>query len=519
MPPNILLIILDTVRRDHLSAYGYRAPASQRATSPILDDFAADATLFENGVSAAQWTIPSHASLFTGHYPSGHHLTQAYGRLPADLPTLAELLRGAGYHTAAFCNNPLLGVLDHGLQRGFDQFFNYAGAAPYRPRDLQRHPLHKAAASRFRRFAYGVQNRFAQNADLFRLSLHPLLVNIWTRALNFKGNTAQSLADAAQYWQTHAQRANAAARPTTAPLFTFINLMGAHLPYRPPRRLLEQYAPDVSRSRASLDFIAQFNADAGGWAAPRHDTPFADWQLRALDGFYDAEINRQDTLLADLLATLRNSGTLDNTLVLVSADHGEGHGDHHFFGHGFVVHHELVHVPLIVRHPDGWPRSARISGHVSTRRLFHTALEAAGVGVPNAAPLSLSHSLAPANDPEGGTTMSEAFPPTTFLNVLQRRTPALIGTLGLNYARRAITTPQHKLLTIDDQIEALYDLRTDAQEQHNIAPTHNAIARDLQRRLNTLVVQASANHAPDDQADGAVSATVEEHLRALGYME
>lgn len=101
--PNILLIVLDTVRRDRLSAYG-----NPRETSPELDAFAACATLFERAIAPAQWTTPSHASMFTGLYPSGHRVTQGNFKLAESIPTLAEILGCAGYHTVAFCNNSML---------------------------------------------------------------------------------------------------------------------------------------------------------------------------------------------------------------------------------------------------------------------------------------------------------------------------------------------------------------------------------------------------------------------------
>jgi arylsulfatase A-like enzyme len=130
--PDILLIILDTLRRDRLSIYGH-----QRPTSPGFDEFASQSTLFERAVAPSQWTIPAHSSLFTGLYPTAHGVIEAYGQLSPAHPTLAEILQVGGYHTIAFCNNPLVGALDNGLQRGFDQFYNYASAVPNRPNDAQ----------------------------------------------------------------------------------------------------------------------------------------------------------------------------------------------------------------------------------------------------------------------------------------------------------------------------------------------------------------------------------------------
>ncbi len=113
--PDIVLLVLDTQRVDRLSCYG-----NQPEISPRIDELAANSTLFRHAVSTAQWTVPSHASMFTGLYPSGHTMFHASSVLPSSLTTLAERLSNKHYITAAYCNNPLLGVVNNGLRRGFN---------------------------------------------------------------------------------------------------------------------------------------------------------------------------------------------------------------------------------------------------------------------------------------------------------------------------------------------------------------------------------------------------------------
>ena len=129
--PDIVLLVLDTQRRDRLSCY-----EQQIDTSPYLDELADDSTLFRQAISAAQWTVPSHASMFTGLYPSDHTMYHASSVLPASLTTLAERLRDGDYFTAAYCNNPLLGVVNNGLRRGFYSFLNYGGLMTSRPNQI-----------------------------------------------------------------------------------------------------------------------------------------------------------------------------------------------------------------------------------------------------------------------------------------------------------------------------------------------------------------------------------------------
>jgi arylsulfatase A-like enzyme len=195
--PDILFLVLDTQRADRLSCYGYDKP-----TSPNLDAIAANSTRFTQAVAAAQWTVPSHASMFTGLYPSEHTMVQSYSVLPKGLPTLAERLEASGYYTAGFCNNPLVGVIDNGLRRGFTSFLNYSGLLTSKPNQAGSRP---DLVSRYRQWFKGkvatflnrIQDAFARSDALLALSFTPLMVPLWQTALSFKGNTQKSLADTA----------------------------------------------------------------------------------------------------------------------------------------------------------------------------------------------------------------------------------------------------------------------------------------------------------------------------------
>ena len=512
--PNILLIVLDTQRRDRLSLYG-----AARQTSPQLDDFAQHSTIFDRAIAPAQWTIPAHASLFTGVYPSSHQLTQAYQQLSGSYATLAEILQLGGYHTVAFCNNPLLGVLDHGLQRGFDAFYNYAGTTPNRPVDLARTGLRRGFDSWFRRFARRMSNRFAHSDTLFRLSLNPLIVPAWSRLVNFKGSTARSTGDLRDYWQRH--QAGGAERP----IFAFMNLMGTHTPYHPPREWLDRFAPELSEARQAYRFMARHNADAVSWISPL-DEPLPDWQQHALETFYDAEIAAQDAYLGSLLHGLRESGALDNTLVMVLADHGEGHGDHQFFGHSFVVYQELVHVPMIIHHPERFPAGKRITRNVSTRRVFHTALDFAGLKVPaderdpnaQVEQLSLARAINGQPDREAGIAFSEAFPPDNLLKILRDRQPAQVARLQLDQVRRGVYHGDHKLAMVGDSVEGLYRPDSDPLELRDIAAEDVQTTATLRETVAHFVQHASGGQAAINQGRSA-SPEVLDALRALGYID
>lgn len=512
--PNILFIILDTQRRDRLSLYGHHVD-----TSPNLDEFAQGATIFERAISPAQWTIPAHASMFTGLYPSTHQLTQAFHKMNGEHPTLAEILQVEDYHTVAFCNNPLLGVLEHGLQRGFDSFYNYAGASPNRPIDTTRSELRRAMATQFRRLAQKVTNQFATSDTLFQMAVNPLVVPFWTRMVNFKGNSERSIDDLIDYWQEHQTG------DSEKPLFAFLNLMETHTPYYPPSNHLDHVAPNLRGDKRASKFIAHFNADAGDWLSP-DDPPLAQWKREALDGYYDAEIAHQDVFLGRLFRYLKKSGALDNTMVIVAADHGEGHGDHGYKGHSFVVFQELVHVPLIIHYPEHFPAAKRVTTNVSTRRLFHTILDIADIKPPlaeddpnaNVAGLSLISSLNGRPDTERGVAYAEAYPPQNLLHIMKSRRPELVEKLYLNQVRRGVYEGDHKLALVGEHVESLFDVANDPAEAYDVASEHPLVVDNLTQKMQHFVTEIQKQRVGTLNHE-SMSDEVIDNLRALGYFE
>ena len=122
-------------------------------------------------------------------------------------------------------------------------FYNYASAVPNRPKDAQSSDLRRRFRRWFRPYARRMGNQFAQNDELFRVSLHPLLTPIWSKYINFKGNTAHSIDDLIEYWDAYHQGG------ADQPMFTFVNLMGAHLPYHPPQDVMDRIAPELRGDR------------------------------------------------------------------------------------------------------------------------------------------------------------------------------------------------------------------------------------------------------------------------------
>ncbi|MFC3958831.1 sulfatase [Halovivax cerinus] len=336
---NVLLVVLDTVRKDRMEPYGY-----DRATTPALSRFAEEATVFESAIAPAPWTLPVHASLFTGLYPSQHGADQERPYL-ADATTLASTLSAAGYDTGCFTSNAWISPYT-GLTDGFDaqrSFFEVL------PSDVLSGPLARTW-------------RTISETDPLR-GLASRLVRVGAKAHErlASGEGADTKTPSV------IDRTKAFVEARDAGWFAFVNLMDAHLPYYPPDAYRERFAPGVDP-----DAVCQ---NSKAYNAGVRDVDDAEW--RAIRDLYDAEIAHMDAELGRLFRWLRETDRWDETTVIVAADHGELHGEHGLYGHEFALYDELVNVPLLVTHPA--LETGRRADLVELLDLYHTVLDALSV--------------------------------------------------------------------------------------------------------------------------------------------
>ncbi len=519
--PNVIVLVLDTHRVERMSVYGY-----EKDTTPALGEFAEGATVFDWAISTAPWTVPSHASMFTGLYPTVHQTTQSFTALPDNIPTLAQILAQNGYETVGFCNNPLVGVLDNGLKRGFNQFYNYSGTIPDAPdfgdATAWQRTRHKLTTT-LQKATTPIERKFGQSPLLLKLATMPIFVPIWSRTFNFKGDTQRSLRDISTYLRYHFST------QADTPLFMFVNMMETHLPYFPPKNIVDRWVPYYRKDREARSFIQRFNTESYRWMAPMLE-PFSEKQQQVLSDVYDAEVAYQDRQLRKVFRALKRADQLENTMVIVVSDHGESHGEHDFMGHAFVVYNELVRVPLFIHYPAMFEAGARVDHNVSARRIFHTVLDA--VGIPyekyghTARDLSLARSAeGPDKEPEDEVIVSEGFPPQNFISVMEMTNPEAVETFRLQKMRRAIYGNGHKLMTVAGQPDEFFAVRDDPFERNNLLDNPLGLENDIirmQRKMEDFVILHEAHRdgtAPAGTIDYSDNPELLERLRGLGYIE
>ncbi len=443
--PNVLLIVLDTQRADHLSAYGYERP-----TSPNLEALAVEGVLFERAHANSSWTLPSHATLFTEKRLVEHRageIRRPY--LDGRFPTLAEVLRLRGYATAGFVGNIFWCGRQTGLQRGFLHYEDFYGS----PGDAF------ARTALGRRIAYEGLPRFG-------------LIDVPGRKY------AAEINDDFLGWVD---------RNRDRPFFAFVNYFDVHGPYLPPPPFAGRFTDAADAGRRSVKEI-QLGALTGDITVPGLG------ELEQLVGTYDESIAYLDAQLGRLFEQLERRGVLDETLVIVTSDHGESFGEHELMYHGHSLYHEQTHVPLVLRYPGVVPSNTRISTPVGLERIPATVMEVVGSKEhPFTAP-SLSENWH-GGDGDGGLVVTE---------VARRSTVPYSWPSSRGWSRSVITD-RWQLIVRESGDTELYDVVSDRSERHNLAETEEGrvVVVDLRGRLDRVLPDLEDRAARSEPATGS----------------
>jgi len=472
--PNILLVVWDAVRSDRLSLYGH-----DRQTTPFLDAFAGQARVFDNCLSVASNTVPAHASIFTGLLPVEHGVTNEAPFLADDFETLAELLKAAGYRTCLFSENPHICTANHFTQ-GFD-VAEHPWSAPY-----------AAQAVRITQSKLDPSDVSSElSADFARRGK----VSVWS--IKAAGLLAQQ---AVVNWL--------AQQPPDQPWFVFINYMEAHRPLIPPRHYrLRLLTPDEVEASYRVDrrWLPMWSYVFG-----LHE--YTPEEIRLTQATYDAALLELDELFHNLLEGLRAAGRLENTAVVLVADHGEHLGEHHRLDHQYSVYEPLLRVPLVVHYPRHFV-PGRETRPVMNLDLFPTLLELAGINPP-----ARSGALSLLQPRDQRPRLAEY--PAVMLEAITRVQQAYPDHDLTPWKRtlRAWYAPPCKFIEASDGRHELYNLSDDPAELHNLIDLQPDIAQRLATELRTFI--ASLRKAtPMPPPAGPVEDDQRRRLRMLGYLE
>ncbi len=475
--PDIVFVVLDTVRAKSVSSLGH-----DRDTTPNLDAFAAEGVLFEQAIAPGTWSLPAHASLFTGHFPSSHGTSLEHRYLGEELPTLAETLRDAGYQTLAFTANTHISE-SFGLIRGFD-WTDQAWIT--------------GAGGRGFTFIY----RFVDALGF---------------AAEDKGGG--QVASNVEKWMARRES-------NDTPAFVFVNFLEAHFPFHQlPDEFLHAYTKEEESTLRDASQIA-FGAMFG---RALDDEELAYIHQPILD-MYDSGVKYSDHLFGRVIEAYRQSGRLDDTIFVVLGDHGEMTGEHGGHGHSTGMYEENLHVPLAFRYPAKIAAGQRVATPVSTVGVFASLLDLASQPAPAGVQVT---SLVPALEGRvaGQPVLSEHFEEVMLLRRYgDEVVDAMDPMLSPRGRHRVLRSGPHKLVERAFRMgeepweyqTLYYDLSSDPDEMSPQGGDHPEAVR-LAAELDVIEGALGLPLLDGEMGTGGevpeLSAEAEEQLRALGYIE
>jgi len=487
--PNVILIVMDAVRADHLSCYGYH-----RKTSPNIDKLAKQGVLFENAFSAAEWSYPSHASIFTGKYPSYHKTLGKDVVLHKENMTIAEILKSKGYQTIGITGNILLSPTN-GFNQGFQKLIVLD--APYRSFKF----FTQSPKDFIRTLIYGPDWYTYRNVEMIEKILN-----------KYSGKE---------------------------PFFLFTNLYNCHAPYDPPRPFKKRFCSSLHEPTlyimeylskkiightgeklpgCGLDVrkLNRIASDDGQYSFMAKELNVSEEEWEIVKSWYDGGISYLDHRVGEFIDFLRDKGIFDNTLLIITSDHGENFGEHGLASHQFCLYDSLLHVPLIMINPNVIPEGERVSNLVSTIDIFPTILDI--LNIEEYRNDVQGESLSPFKDQkfhdfvcaECGESVTNI--PTDWVE-FQRLRPKL---KPYDKGSKCLRTDSYKYILSQNGKEELYDIQKDSLEEVNIANKHPEKVGYFRKLLeNTVDISF---FGPKDFPKGEKGKEITNRLRALGYI-
>lgn len=474
---------MDTARAKDVRVGGEETPM------PSLSGLADKGTSFTSTMANAPWTLPSHGTLFSGQLPSEHgahalHKSFEYG------PTLASCLTEAGYHTTAVSNNTWISG-EFGFARGFEEFLSTW--------QLFQDETDFGAVARTQT---GLVDRLRGVLE------------------NFRGNPLKNAANLTygQFFRKRhddgARRANRLIenrlddwRDRPEPLFLFINYLEPHLEYRPPEEFARVWLPEgITLSEAN-----EINQDAWAYITGQQQMSKRDFEV--LQCLYRAELAYLDQRIADLHSAFADAGLAEDTVFIVTSDHGENIGDHGLMDHQYSLYETLLNVPLVISGP-GFEGGKTITTPVQLADLFPTVLEVANASYSDSS--LAGRSLTTAKDlPDKRALFAEYIGPQPEIETLCEKYTCEDDINEYDRRLRAVRVGSEKYIRGSDGSEWLFDLEEDPAEQTNLSDHRSA-----RRHALTEQLEAHVESLPSiTTGSGDIEANTKARLEDLGYLQ
>ncbi|MFA4925746.1 MAG: sulfatase-like hydrolase/transferase [Candidatus Aminicenantales bacterium] len=476
---NVILVIWDAVRADHLSCYGYPLQ-----TSPFLDSLASRGILFEQAIAASSHTVESVPSFLSSTLPTSHQMNDITSFLPSNLIIIPQVFKALGYNTAAFSFNPYFSPA-YGYNKGLDRFFAPDEFSIKAYKTIFGHILDRS--TRLPVVSQGLKPIYLLSQKLVTFSFGET---------ELTSTDPETMTSRMTNWiKNHAQK----------PFFMLAHLEGGHAPYLAPTAFVKKFWPEENLPERE-SWPTTFPQSLGLFLPFREGPEIAEADRQKMTALYDAKILYHDYWLGQLLEFLKAENRLKDTLLLITADHGEEFYDHRGWGHGHSLYQELIHVPLIMS-GEGWlPAGLKIKTPVSLLDLFPTLFYLLGLNNVISLPYplegeDLSRDLGEGREPEKKEPICSEL------------------TQGSQQAWSFINYPWKIIHSVfgSEEVTALYNLADDPQEKNDLSTTYPEETKKLLVSLQKLINLAEQKVFRSQRR--WLSPAEKEKLRSLGYLD
>lgn len=451
--PNILLIVMDATRADHLSCYGYH-----RKTTPYIDNLAKEGVIYENAYSTAAWSLPSVASMFTSSFPSqhGYHAEIMIVKPEEDIFhvrkelrvkgfdfTLASILNSQGYKTVGFSCCPWVSHSTN-LSQGFEEFYQM----------------------------------WRDDVENVNRKVKSWLLN------NYK-----------------------------TPFFMYIHYFEPHLLYTPKLPYRNLFIENAEQTLQVEDKM--FKVENFAYKYIAREIKLSKEEIKALIPLYDAEIRELDEGINEVIGYLREADILENTLIIITADHGENLGEHQLMDHLLCLYDSLLHVPLIIRYPKLFSPGLREQNLVQTIDIFPTIVEVLRINFNKASKLQ-GQSLVPSRGKQRirQFVFAEHESPVEFLKWLNKKR-SYFDISKYDRQLKSIRSKDFKYIWSSDGRDELYHIKNDPGELDNIIKKMPKKALQMQTKLEDWL---SSFETVNSDKSISIDKELEEKLKSLGYI-
>lgn len=489
-PPNVLLIVMDTARASNV------LPSENPDVMPTIEQLTHEGTVFKNAITTAPWTLPSHASLFSGQYTTAHGTHAGSKSFDPNCDTIIEHLQKSGYQTVAVSNNSWISP-EFGFDRGFEDFYLNIEPIPG--------GAELADVARYDKISdrmHGLLDKLSVSNAI------PTLINAAYAQFIYKRYDDGALV--ANWRIKHWLKKN---WNSNEPFCMFVNYLEPHLKYNPPRGFRYDHLPEhISKEDTK-------NANQDAWRYVSGSVEMTDHELDALEALYNGELSYLDYRIKDIYDFLDERDILDNTVFIVIGDHGENIGDHHLMDHQYCLYDTLIRVPLIVRYPDSVPANQSVSSLVELRDLYPTLMKIANIE--SSLPTSVSEHILPkigieSRQEKRQYTISEYLVPQPSIESLSEKSGTDKKELKrFDQALRCIRTNKYKYIEGTNNHEELFDLQADPGESNNLISTHAEIADDLRNKLHSELGELKRGDTKDKDQ---MQESTRQRLENLGYI-